>query len=93
MEKKKKLNIDIYFDEYINIDKFIEKKNNLNYKLIGTIVHYGSSSSSGHYISYCRCDDNKFYKFNDNIVTEASYEELLKEKTTCILFYKKCKKY
>ena len=91
--KNKKLNIDIFFDEYINIDKFIEKKNNLNYKLIGTIVHYGSSSSSGHYISYCRCDDNKFYKFNDNIVTEANYEELLREKTTYVLFYKKCNKY
>ena len=92
--KNKNCRINVLFEEYINIEEFIEIKNNEYFELIGTIVHYGSSSSSGHYISYCRREeDNKFYKFNDEIVTESSYEELIKEKTTYILFYQKYKKY
>ena len=45
---------------------------------MGTIVHYGNSSPSGHYVSYCRSDiDNKFYKFDDANIKESSYEELI----------------
>ena len=57
---------------------------------MGTIVHYGNSSPSRHYVSYCRSDiDNKFYKSDDANIKESSYEELIKEKTTYILFYEK----
>ena len=88
--KNKKIKINIHFDEYINLDEFIEKNNNENFRLFDTFVHYGDSSSSGHYISYCRNDiNNKLYKFNDIDIEELSYEELIKENTTYILFYEK----
>lgn len=48
---------------------------------MGTIVHYGNSSPSGHYVSYCRIDiDNKFYKFDDGNIKESSYEELINKR-------------
>lgn len=48
---------------------------------MGTKNHYGNSSPSGHYVSYCRSDiDNKFYKFDDGNIKESSYEELINKR-------------
>ena len=40
------------------------------YKLSGVITHLGDSGMSGHFIAFCRHRlDNKWYRFNDAIVT------------------------
>jgi tetratricopeptide (TPR) repeat protein len=88
--KDKKLKIKVIYEEYINIEKFIEKRNQEYYQLIGAIFHYGDSSSYGHYISYCRnYTNNKFYIFNDSNVKESSFEDILNDNFPYILFYKK----
>jgi ubiquitin C-terminal hydrolase len=68
------------------------------YFLCGIIVHLGESSSSGHFICYCRRSMNeKFVMYNDTIVTEnIEIEEAMKctisnntneKRTPYILFY------
>ena len=80
----------VIFDEYINIRDYVqEDKNNQNFRLIGAVIHYGSSSASGHYISYCRSEDNKLYYFNDSSVNLTNFEKLKEEKLPYILFYEK----
>ena len=68
---------DVDFDEYINISKYVLQANNspVKYRLLGIIVHIGPNSMSGHFIAYCR-RDNSWYKFNDSIVSNASFNEI-----------------
>ena len=65
------------YDEYIDISKYVQKANDtpVKYRLLGIIVHIGPSSMSGHFISYCR-KDNSWYKFNDSIVSKATFNEI-----------------
>ena len=78
--KNKNLKLKVIYDEYINIEEFVEKKNNEYFKLIGAIFHYGDSSPSGHYVSYCRNkNNNKFYNFNDSKVKLSNFENILKD--------------
>jgi len=59
----------------------VEIKNKEYFKLMGTKLHYGNSSPSGHYVSYCRSDiDSKFYKFDDGNIKESSYEKLINKR-------------
>ena len=57
------------------------------YKLVGVSIYMGSGKS-GHYIAYCRADDNQFYKFNDSFVSLVSFNKI-KNSIPYILFYKK----
>ena len=88
---------DVYFDEYIDISKYVEKKDNAptRYRLLGAIVHIGPSSMGGHFIAYCRSieDSNKWYKLNDSIVTEASFSEIKQVGIPYVLFYENVNKY
>ena len=88
--KNKQLKIKVIYDEYINIEEFIEKNSQEYYELVGAVFHYGNSSSSGHYISYCRNNiNNKFYMFNDTYVSESNFQNILNDNFPYILFYKK----
>lgn len=62
----------------------------VDYALYAAVVHYGVSMDSGHYYTYA-CDDvGRWYKFNDNIVTNSSLNELhnlSSPNTPYILFY------
>ena len=88
--KNKQLKIKVIYDEYINIEEFIEKESHEYYELVGAVFHYGNSSSSGHYVSYCRNNiNNQFYLFNDTYVSESSFQDILKDNYPYILFYKK----
>lgn len=42
------------------------------YRLYAVLVHQGEKASSGHYYAYLRMHDGKWYKFNDEIVKEAT---------------------
>jgi ubiquitin C-terminal hydrolase len=51
------------------------KLNNNTYKLVGIIYHIGTSINSGHYVANIKYD-NKWYEFNDSIVTPLdSYDK------------------
>ncbi|ESO99382.1 hypothetical protein LOTGIDRAFT_231051 [Lottia gigantea] len=63
------------------------------YDLYGMCLHLGSeSTNNGHYISYCLCDDNTWYRFDDedvcpvNINDEVNNREV--RENVYILFYK-----
>ena len=46
-----------------------------HYKLYGVLVHEGERANCGHYYSFIKIKD-KWYKFNDEVVTEASEGEV-----------------
>ena len=85
--KANQFDCDVEFGETLNIkDWVVSKECPTKYKLVGVISHFGESSMSGHFIADCRHFDNKWYCFNDGIVTgpSGSYS---KRGTPYILFY------
>eukprot|EP00923_Selenidium_pygospionis_P001282 GHVN01001935.1.p1 GENE.GHVN01001935.1~~GHVN01001935.1.p1 ORF type:complete len:108 (-),score=8.82 GHVN01001935.1:28-351(-) len=56
-----------------------------SYRLIGAIEHTGSSTTYGHYVSFAfrNC---KWFRFDDDRVTNSSEKEVLKCEVYC-LFY------
>lgn len=53
----------------------IFKKNRVKYRLIGIISHFGSSGFGGHNIFF-GCRSNKWYEFNDSIVSDIDFDEI-----------------
>ena len=85
--KANQFDCDVEFGENINIGKYVVSKAcPTKYKLIGVISHFGESSMSGHFIADCRHFDDKWYCFNDGIVTGPSHR-YSKRGTPYILFY------
>jgi ubiquitin C-terminal hydrolase len=85
--KANQFDCDVEFDENLNIGKYVVSKQcPSRYKLIGVISHFGESSMSGHFIADCRHFDDKWYCFNDGIVTGPS-SRYSKRGTPYILFY------
>jgi hypothetical protein len=96
----KKIQQTIEFEEYINLKEYVDddyKGNKNEFKLIGVITHFGSSGGFGHYISYCLCDDNNYYCFNDSnvsLITEKGKKidiNSLYKGSAYVLFYQKMK--
>ena len=101
LNRGKGLEFDVNF-EYplvLDIDKYIIQKtvnDNNKYELICVLFHYGESNMSGHFIAFCKSPvDNKWYCYNDAIVTESrdprhyisgNYDEI-----PYVLFYQKVK--
>ena len=84
--------VKINFQENLNLYNYIEYKDTgYNYKLIGVITHIGESSMSGHFIAYCRDPIiNKWFKYNDAIVTEIiDFKEVINFAMPYLLFYQK----
>ena len=85
--------VKINFYENLNLNNYVEYKDTgYKYKLIGVITHIGESSMSGHFISYCRDPINeKWFKFNDAIVTEVNnfQTEVINFAMPYLLFYQK----
>ena len=85
--KANKFECDVEFEEDLDIKKYVvSEKCPTKYKLIGVISHFGESSMSGHFIADCLHFNNKWYCFNDGIVTGPSYH-YAKRGTPYILFY------
>ncbi len=84
--------------ELIFGEKFILKKEyvsphlrnkNIEYELIGIVVHKGNLATEGHYICYCKDNKDKtWFYLDDNKVIKVS-EDLLHKLRPYILFYKK----
>ncbi|KAF5394899.1 Ubiquitin carboxyl-terminal hydrolase 14 [Paragonimus heterotremus] len=47
------------------------------YELIGVLSHQGRTSSSGHYVAWVKVNDT-WIKFDDDVVTPVSLEEILR---------------
>ena len=96
-DKKNKMIVKIK-KELIFGEKLIIKKdymspylrnNNIEYELIGIVVHKGSLATEGHYICYCKDNKDKtWFYLDDNKVIKVS-EDLLHKLRPYILFYKK----
>ena len=86
-------NVKLEFWENLNLYNFIEaKQTGFNYKLIGVVTHMGESGASGHFIAYCRSPiDNKWYKYNDDLVTKVFdvKQEIINYAMPYILFFQK----
>ena len=89
-KNKKYIPSSVDFGMGIDIINFIDKsyKGSTQYKLISVTTHIGQSGNGGHYISYCRDSDNKWYEFNDSSVYEAKSDEIYNY-TPYLLIYKK----
>ncbi len=81
---------DVKFPETLNLEKYvIQQKTGYMYDLYGVICHLGPSSMGGHFIAFCRHRfNNKWYKYNDSIVTECQNNEFLYG-VPYILFYQR----
>ena len=62
-------------------------KHKSHFNLFGICNHIGSSNG-GHYYSYCKNSNGKWYEYNDSIVREIDEEKLITNNAYC-LFYRK----
>ena len=58
----------------------------VDYRLVGVIVHHGSSIHSGHYIAYVQAANSMWYEMDDSSVTQVSSNRVLQQQAY-ILFY------
>jgi len=82
--------VGIKFKEYLDIKKYLlmSDKSPSYYELVGVISHFGENNMGGHFIAYCKNSyDNKWYKFNDAIVTESSFQEASSIGLPYVLYY------
>ena len=79
------------FWETIDIKGYVEFPLPDNkYFLSGVVSHMGDSGPSGHFIAYCRMSENqKWYCYNDSLVTESNFQEINSRGFPYILFYQK----
>ena len=80
----------VIFPEQLNIFNFVTFKQGITvYQLYAVICHLGPSSMSGHFVAYCRNRiDNKWYLYNDGIVTLCKKENQYNDGMPYILFYR-----
>ena len=79
----------VNFPEILDISNFVYSKDgNTIYELYAVICHIGPSSSSGHFVAYCKNRmDCKWYLYNDAFVTLCGNGDEYKKGMPYILFY------
>ena len=85
----KKINTLVSIDnKNINLSKYIlgYDKSSYNYELFGICNHSGNCFG-GHYYSYVK-NNNKWYEFNDTIVSEIKEDKIITNKAYCFFFKK-----
>ena len=77
----------------LELSEYIELNTCPNtYELIGVITHLGVSGPGGHFIAFCKSPiDEKWYKYNDDKVSEADKFNIYNEGVAYILFYRHTK--
>ena len=82
----------VIYPEKLNLLNFVtyqNEKGKTYFELYAVISHIGPSSMSGHFVAYCKHHlDNKWYKYNDSIVTPCTKKHEYNEGMPYILFYK-----
>ncbi|KAK2708230.1 hypothetical protein QYM36_013982 [Artemia franciscana] len=48
------------------------------YELQAVLIHKGRSSSSGHYVAWCRRKGDEWFQFDDDKVNTVTTEDILK---------------
>ena len=86
--QKNQIRIDFPID--LNLSKYVigYKKNSYNYELFGVCNHSGGVLG-GHYTSYVKNANNKWYHYNDNSVTELGSSDSVISPKAYVLFYRK----
>ena len=93
-EKKKKIEIKIEYPiEGLNLEKYVlnNKENNypMNYDLFAITCHIGNKGV-GHYYSICKnIFKKKWYKIDDNKITEIKNNNEIITKDAYVLFYRR----
>ena len=79
------------FWETIDLTNYVEFPQPDNkYFLAGVVSHMGDSGPSGHFIAFCRMSESqKWYCYNDSLVTESSFQDINSRGFPYILFYQK----
>ena len=77
------------YEQEIDLSDYIEAVNcPKRYELTGVITHLGISGPNGHFIAFCKNPiDGKWFKYNDEQVTEADNYSIYNEGIAYILFY------
>jgi ubiquitin carboxyl-terminal hydrolase 36/42 len=81
----------VRYPEYLNVKSYMSEENShdqsLNYRLYAVLVHIGSSMHSGHYYSYVRSPNNRWYKADDTTMTQCDLNQVLTQHGAYILCY------
>ena len=82
-------NVKMTYPPELDLSQYIESvKSPTKYELTGVITHLGVSGPNGHFIAFCKNPINgKWYKYNDEIVSEANNYNVHNEGIAYILFY------
>ena len=76
----------------MSLDNFCEKKSNCFYNLYAVCIYRAYAHNTGHYYSYVKKSNNKWYKFNDDReIHEISLKEIY-EDHVYLLFYEQVEK-
>ena len=80
----------VNFPEQLNLFNYVTYKDGFTaYQLYAVICHLGPSSMSGHFVAYCRNrNDNKWYLYNDGMVSPCSKKKQYQDGMPYILFYR-----
>jgi ubiquitin carboxyl-terminal hydrolase 8 len=86
---KNNVNVDFPIED-LDLTKFIigYNKDSYKYELYGICNHMGGVLG-GHYTSYVKNSNNKWYHFNDQSVDEIDESEIKSEKAYCFFYRKK----
>ena len=81
----------VNFPEELNLLKFVKYKQGATYfELYAVISHLGPSSMGGHFVAYCKNRmDNKWYLYNDAMVSLCKEPNEYSKGMTYILFYRR----
>ena len=79
----------VKFETVLDVGQYMSEPGGaVVYELYGVLVHAGSTLYSGHYYSFVKAADGRWYEMNDSSVQPRRLEEVLAQKAY-ILFYTK----
>jgi len=83
-----KVDKDVSYTSKLNIRKYMsnQTEEDVSYELYAVVVHSGFSSNCGHYYSYAKAPNGKWYCFDDTRVRQVTVEQVLDDQAY-LLFY------
>lgn len=90
--KSSKITKPVAFEEKLDISRFMAPgRSPVQYALSGVVVHQGSGVSSGHYFAFGKGSNSTWNEFNDDSVSRAGLDRVLKQQAY-LLFYTRLEK-